>query len=69
MPKPVAFNYLDYKSALREIERLSLRHASDLEQIEKLKLNFETCRNELCAKCGTYKQAHLGACEGCRWEQ
>lgn len=24
-------------------------------------------RNELCLKCGRYKEAHNGACDGCRW--
>ena len=25
--------------------------------------------NELCQYCGKYKQAHEGACDGCRWKQ
>lgn len=25
-------------------------------------------KNELCLKCGNYKRAHLGECEGCRWQ-
>ena len=29
--------------------------------------DFRDCRNELCLKCGNYKQAHNGACDGCRW--
>ena len=29
--------------------------------------DFRDCRNELCIKCGNYKQKHLGACDGCRW--
>ena len=24
-------------------------------------------RNELCCKCGNYREAHNGACDGCRW--
>lgn len=28
---------------------------------------IETLRNELCQLCGKYKQAHKGACNGCRW--
>lgn len=31
--------------------------------------NFRDCRNELCLKCGEYKRKHLGACDGCRWEE
>lgn len=29
--------------------------------------DLEVCRNELCLRCGQYKQRHLGACDGCRW--
>ena len=32
-----------------------------------LEREFKDCRNELCLKCGDYKQRHLGACDGCRW--
>ena len=28
---------------------------------------LKSCRNELCEKCGRYTEAHLGACDGCRW--
>ena len=27
------------------------------------------CRNELCLKCGQYKEAHKGACDGCRYRK
>ena len=26
-------------------------------------------KNELCQYCGKYKQAHEGACDGCKWKQ
>ena len=29
--------------------------------------DFRDCRNELCLRCGEYKTAHLGSCDGCRW--
>ena len=29
--------------------------------------DFRDCRNELCLRCGDYKQRYLGACDGCRW--
>ena len=32
-----------------------------------LQERLKVCRNELCLKCGDYKQRHLGACDGCRW--
>lgn len=31
--------------------------------------DLEVCRNELCLRCGQYKQRHLGACDGCRWKE
>ena len=37
-------------------------------EIGKLKSELEDCRNELCNKCGDYKMAHRGACDGCRWK-
>ena len=27
---------------------------------------LKVCRNELCLHCGNYKEAHKGACDGCR---
>lgn len=35
----------------------------------QLKSDLKDCRNELCLKCGDYKQAHNGACDGCRWKE
>lgn len=26
-------------------------------------------RNELCLRCGKYKEAHLGACDDCRFKR
>lgn len=26
-------------------------------------------KNEICQYCGKYKQAHEGACDGCRWRE
>ena len=36
-------------------------------QIEKLAADRKALINELCQYCGKYKQAHEGACDGCRW--
>lgn len=38
-----------------------------LEKIERLQQEVKHCRNELCLKCGSYKEAYLGACDGCRF--
>ena len=54
-------------------------HASDraalVTEIEKLRKQLEqtqaergAMRNELCYLCGKYRDAHNGACDGCRWK-
>ena len=46
-------------------KRLTCIHF-DLQIVEK---DLKDCVNELCLKCGQYKQSHLGACDGCRWKK
>lgn len=42
---------------------------SQQKQIEELQKQLDAARNELCYKCGKYKEAHNGACDGCKWER
>lgn len=37
-------------------------------KIQEMRRELHDCRNELCLKCGKYENKHLGACEGCRWD-
>ena len=37
--------------------------------IRGLEADNADLRNELCLKCGKYKTAHEGACDGCRWKK
>ena len=37
--------------------------------LEALQAENRNLRNELCLKCGRYKEAHNGACNGCRWKE
>lgn len=30
---------------------------------------LHTMKNELCQYCGKYKNAHEGACDGCKWRE
>lgn len=43
-----------------------LTAAADL--IEAQQRQIAALRNELCQHCGKYRQAHEGACDGCRWK-
>ena len=63
---------------VRELQEKN--HASDraalVAEIEKLRKQLEqtqaernVMRNELCCKCGNYRGAHIGACDGCRWKE
>lgn len=37
--------------------------------IAQLRTENRDLRNELCYRCGIYINAHLGACDGCRWRK
>ena len=50
------------------IDRLRMALASACKERDELKKELAAMRNELCCKCGNYREAHNGACDGCRWE-
>ena len=37
--------------------------------VEEEQSELHAVKNELCQYCGKYKQAHEGACDGCRWRE
>ena len=43
--------------------------AEAADRIEAQAKEIDALRNELCLKCGNYKLAHEGACNGCRWRR
>ena len=51
------------------IDRLRMALASACKERDELKKELAAMRNELCCKCGNYREAHNGACDGCRWEK
>ena len=38
-------------------------------EYEKLQAENKSLLNELCYKCGQYREAHNGGCNGCRWKK
>lgn len=50
------------------IEAFNNGYKQGREEVERLTREFNDCRNELCYKCGDYKNAHNGACDDCRWK-
>ena len=70
----------DFADAVYSAADMLENHASDraalVAEIEKLRKQLEqtkpelaAMRNELCCKCGNYREAHNGACDGCRWKK
>ena len=50
------------------IDRLRMALASTCKERDEMKKELASMRNELCCKCGNYREAHNGACDGCRWK-
>ena len=51
------------------IDRLRMALASACKERDELKKELADMRNELCYLCGKYREAHNGACDGCRWKE
>ena len=51
------------------IDRLRMALASACKERDELKKELAAMRNELCYKCGQYRAAHNGACDGRRWKE
>lgn len=52
-----------YTDALiKEVRRLR-------EELTASQRRAQDARNELCLKCGRYREAHIGACDGCMWRE
>lgn len=47
----------------------ALNRLAAYEDTDLTPADINDLRNELCLKCGKYKDAHLGACDGCRWKK
>ena len=52
-----------------DIKELLDMAVSKTNKVLRLKEELHTIKNELCQYCGKYKQAHEGACDGCKWRE
>ena len=70
----------DFADAVYSAADMLENHASDRadlsaeieklrKQLEQTKSELAAMRNELCYKCGKCREAHNGACDGCRWKK
>jgi hypothetical protein len=49
--------------------RISMDLTQLIVQVNSMESDLHDCVNELCLKCGSYHEAYLGACDGCRWKK
>lgn len=57
----------ELETAYNRISQLDGANSSLMAANEKLAADRKALINELCQYCGKFKQAHEGACDGCRW--
>ena len=51
------------------IDELRMALASACKERDEARKQLHEAKNELCCKCGNYREAHNGACNGCRWKK
>ena len=51
------------------IDELRMALAATCKERDEARKELAAMRNELCFKCGNYREAHNGACDGCRWKK
>ena len=51
------------------IDRIRMALASACKERDEARKELAAMRNELCYLCGKYREAHNGACDGCRWKE
>ena len=49
------------------MEQIDAMPTADTELTKRLRALLHDCRNDFCIVCERYREAHLGACNGCRW--
>ena len=61
----------DGAKPLKQMEKIpiAINRLAAYEDTNLTPADINDLRNELCLKCGKYKDAHLGACDGCRWRK
>ena len=59
----------ELKKHYDSISQLDGANSSLMAANSKLAADRKDLINELCQYCGKYKQAHEGACDGCRWRE
>ena len=59
----------ELQGAKNAVEQYAAINETLFDSNMKLGADRKALINELCQYCGKYKQAHDGACDGCRWRE
>lgn len=59
----------ELQGAKNTVEQYAAINETLFDSNMKLGADRKALINELCQYCGKYKQAHEGACDGCRWRE
>ena len=59
-------DYCEFSELCRGEDCVILQAADALTELQA---ENKALRNELCYKCGQYREAHNGACNGCKWRK
>ena len=51
------------------IDELRMALAAACKERDEARKELHEAKNELCLFCGKYREAHNGACDGCRWKE
>ena len=51
------------------IDKLRMALDAARKERDEARKQLHEAKNELCCKCGKYREAHNGACDGCRWKE
>ena len=61
----------DFDKVLEDIKQREVQLGIEIATLQadrdNIRAELKDCVNELCLKCGSYKEEHNGACNGCRW--
>jgi hypothetical protein len=61
----------EFDKVLEDIKQREINQGIEIATLQadrdNIRAELHDCVNELCLKCGQYREAYKGACDGCRW--
>jgi hypothetical protein len=61
----------EFDKVLEDIKQREINQGIEIATLQadrdNIRAELHDCVNELCLKCGQYREAYKGSCDGCRW--